>query len=141
MKIKQRSAGVVVIRKANEDCRYLLLRAYHYWDFPKGVVQPGERPVEAARREVREETGLTELDFCWGYECYETLPYGRGKVAYYYLALALEGDVSLGISPELGRPEHHEFRWVTYQEGYPLLGERVRKVLDWARQVSGCGAG
>ncbi|WP_041354755.1 bis(5'-nucleosyl)-tetraphosphatase [Nitrosococcus halophilus] len=138
MKIKQHSAGVVVIRKTDGGCRYLLLRAYHYWDFPKGLVQPGEEPLTAACREVEEETGLTQLEFCWGYEHYETPPYGRGKVAHYYLALAPKGKVSLPVSPELGRPEHHEFRWVTYQEGSQLLGSRLREVLDWARQISGC---
>ncbi|QBQ55665.1 NUDIX domain-containing protein [Nitrosococcus wardiae] len=141
MKIKQHSAGVVVIRKTDEGCRYLLLRAYHYWDFPKGLVRPGEEPLVAACREVEEETGLTQLEFWWGYEHYETVPYGRGKVARYYLALAPKGKVSLPVSLELGRPEHHEFRWVSYQEGFRLLGERLRQVLAWARQISGCDAG
>ena len=36
--------------------RVLLLRVYNYWDCPKGVVEPGEDPLAAARREVREET-------------------------------------------------------------------------------------
>jgi bis(5'-nucleosidyl)-tetraphosphatase len=136
--INQCSAGVVVIRYFDKGCRYLLLRAYHYWDFPKGLVQPGEGPLVAACREVKEEAGLTELEFCWGYAYYETAPYRRGKVARYYLALAPTGEVFLPISSELGRPEHHEFRWVSYWEGCQLLGDRVREVLAWARQLSGC---
>ncbi|KFI22849.1 bis(5'-nucleosyl)-tetraphosphatase [Nitrosococcus oceani] len=141
MKIKQRSAGVVVIRKTVNYCQYLLLRAYHYWDFPKGLVQPGEDPIMAACREVEEETGLTQLQFRWGYQCHETPPYGRGKVAIYYLALASRGEVHLPVSLELGRPEHHEFRWVTYREGHQLLGGRLQEVLNWAQRISDCKAG
>jgi len=51
------SAGVVVVRRAEDGWRVLLLRVYNYWDCPKGVVEPGEDPLAAARREVHEETG------------------------------------------------------------------------------------
>jgi bis(5'-nucleosidyl)-tetraphosphatase len=132
------SAGVVLIRHEPDGCRYLLLRAYRYWDFPKGIVQPGEDPLQAARREVREETGLEELVFRWGEDYRETPPYGRDKVARYYVAQAAHGEVSLPLSVELGRPEHNEFRWTTHSEARMLLAERVKPIVDWARRVSGC---
>ena len=59
------SAGVVVLRRSGEGCLYLLLRAYRYWDFPKGEVGPGEEAIAAARREVLEETGIDDLAFRW----------------------------------------------------------------------------
>ncbi len=86
MKVKTLSAGMVVTHQLNHECRYLLLRAYNYWDFPKGIVEPTEVPFEAARREVEEETSLRNLDFPWGQVFRETEPYGAGKVARYYLA-------------------------------------------------------
>lgn len=135
------SAGVIVIRRAGGECRYLVLRAYRYWDFPKGVVMPGEDPLRAACREVREETCIGDLDFRWGYGYQETAPYGRGKIARYYLAETRQLDVCLPISPELGRPEHHEFRWVSYGEARALLSARVAAILDWAHRLSGCDTG
>ncbi len=129
------SAGVVVVRQMAGVPHYLLLRVFRYWDFPKGEVEPGEEPLEAAVREVAEETGLADLSFPWGRDYIETPPYGaQGKVARYYLARSEHGEVSLPVNPQLGHPEHHEFRWLTYAEARSRLNERLRAVLDWARR-------
>lgn len=134
MKVKVLSAGVIPVRWDQGRWLYLMLRAYQYWDFPKGRTEAGETPLEAARREVREETGLESLDFRWGYGFIETGPYGRGKLARYYIAQTEERNVVMGISPELGRPEHHEFRWLDYDTAYSLSAPRVRRVLQWSRR-------
>jgi bis(5'-nucleosidyl)-tetraphosphatase len=132
--IKTRSAGIVPVRLGSTGPEYLLLRAYAYWDFPKGEVAPGEAPLATARRELLEETGLGCVEMRWGQDFVETPVYGRGKVARYYLAAVDHGDVVLGVSPELGRPEHHEYRWLDYDEALPLLNERVAEVLRWAHR-------
>jgi bis(5'-nucleosidyl)-tetraphosphatase len=129
------SAGVIVVRREVDSWRYLLLRLYTYWDFPKGIVEAGEDPLQSARREVEEETGLEELMFSWGYDYRETPPYGPGKVARYYVALTRQVKVVLPVSPELGRPEHREFRWVSYEEAQRLLSPRVGPILDWAHAL------
>jgi bis(5'-nucleosidyl)-tetraphosphatase len=131
------SAGVIIVRRFDDEWRYLVLRVYSYWDFPKGEVEPGEEPLVAATREVGEETTLKDLRFRWGDEFRETPPYRRGKVARYYLAESLSGDVVLPISEELGRPEHHEFRWLDYGRTRALLAERVKPILDWAQDRLG----
>lgn len=130
------SCGVVITRDINDERHFLLLRAYQYWDFPKGMAERGETPMEAALREVEEETGLTQLLFHWGHYYYETPPYGRvRKVAHYYVAEAPEGEVYLPINEELGRPEHEEFCWVNLAEAKSLVSPRVSMVLDWAEHV------
>lgn len=126
------SAGVVVVRQTQDTWMYLLLRAYDYWDFPKGIVEPGEDPLTAAIRETEEETTLTRLDFRWGHAFIETEPYGKNKVARYYVAESKEGEVNLPISAELGHPEHDEYRWLEYDSARLLLVPRVQTVLDWA---------
>ena len=127
------SAGVVVVRKADDDWRVLLLRAYNYWDCPKGEVESGEDPLATARREVREETAIEDLEFRWGEKFVETPPYSKNKVARYYLAATATADVKLPISPELGRAEHHEWRWLSFEEASGLTVPRVRAVIEWAR--------
>ena len=129
------SAGFVLVRRHEGQWRYLLLRAYNYWDFPKGLVEAGETPFEAARREVTEETGIEELSFPWGEVFIETEPYSRGKVARYYLAQTSQVTVRMSVNPQLHRPEHHESRWLSYSEARALLVPRVAKVLDWAHGI------
>jgi bis(5'-nucleosidyl)-tetraphosphatase len=126
------SAGVVVIHRSGDHYDYLLLRAYNYWDFPKGVVEGSESPLAAAVREVEEETTLTGLRFRWGDVYRETHPYNQGrKIARYYIAESPGTEVRLLNNPELGRPEHSEFRWVSRAEAWSLLTPRVRAILEW----------
>lgn len=130
-----RAAGAIVFRRTESGVRLLVLRAYKNWDFPKGLVDAGENQLDAAKREIREETGLAEVEFPFGEEHRETVPYSGNKIARYYLAETTEHDIELPVSPELGRPEHHEFRWVTFDEAEELLPPRLAIVLEWARKT------
>ena len=131
------SCGVVIVRRENDDWKTLLLRAYHHWDFPKGARESGEEPLEAAIREVLEETGISDLDFAWDERYMETGPYSRGKTARYYLAETRSVEVVLAPSPDTGEPEHSEWRWVSFDEAHDLTAPRVRNVVRWARQIIG----
>jgi len=129
------SAGIAVVHRSPGVWRFLLLRAYRNWDFPKGLVATGESPLAAAVREVEEETGLTDLAFDWDEEHIDTGPYARGKIARYYLARAKSTDVVLPVSLELGRPEHHEYRWADRDTALHIAGPRVRDVIKWAASI------
>lgn len=131
------SCGAVIVRNTDDGWLTLMLRAYHNWDFPKGICEEGESSMDAAIREIGEETGITDLEFAWGDRSTDTGPYSRGKTARYYLARTDQESVEMGIAPELGRPEHHEFRWVDFDEAYDLSAPRVRLVVQWARQIIG----
>jgi bis(5'-nucleosidyl)-tetraphosphatase len=134
------SAGVAVLRDTPAGRLFLLLRAYSYWDFPKGAVETGETPLQAAIREVREEAGILDLEFHWGEIYRETEPYNRGKVARYYLASTRQEKVTLAANPETGIHEHMEYRWVSYVQAFKLVTPRVRLILDWAN-ASATGQG
>jgi 8-oxo-dGTP pyrophosphatase MutT (NUDIX family) len=129
------SSGVVVVSGAQKSLTFLLLRAYRNWDFPKGLVEAGEEPIDAALREVREETMLDDLTFDWGFEFMETGPYNKGKISRYYIARSLKTQVLLPVNPELGRPEHHEARWVDFAQALIMVSPRLQPVVDWAHAI------
>lgn len=130
--VAPKSAGIVIVRHHGGQWRCLLLRAYRDWDFPKGEIEPGEEPLAAGIREAAEEASVTTLAFDWGHQWCDTAPYSRGKVARYFLARTDDAAVSLGINPALGRPEHHEFRWVPLPEAKSLAAARLHPIIDWA---------
>lgn len=74
----EKSVGAVLFRRHEGKAKYLLL---HYvsghWDFPKGHIEKGETEIETLRREVEEETGITDLKIIPGFV---------GGVHYYYRA-------------------------------------------------------
>ena len=59
----ERAAGYVLFRERGGRREYLLVRNKNgrHWGFPKGRIEAGESPEEAARREVAEEVGIRDL--------------------------------------------------------------------------------
>lgn len=74
---KTQSAGGVVLNALGEVA--LVKNGTDFWGFPKGHIDPGEDEITAARREITEETGLTQLELVrkiGSYVRYRGLPGG-----------------------------------------------------------------
>ncbi|MDE2180312.1 MAG: NUDIX domain-containing protein [candidate division NC10 bacterium] len=106
------SAGVILFRRAPEPHYLLLHYESGHWDFPKGHIEPGEDAQQTARRELKEETGISEVSFLVGYK--QTLRYffrqkgiGIFKIVIYFLAETDQSEVSLSH-------EHIGFDWLPY---------------------------
>lgn len=121
------SAGGVVFRP---NGKVLLLRKEDEgrWCLPKGGVEEGEKPEEAALREIREETGLycnlachlTDIRYQYYWPPDDT---NYDKTVKYYLAEVVGGSVKL----ERG---FDAYRWCTEKEALGLLHyENDRKVV------------
>jgi 8-oxo-dGTP pyrophosphatase MutT (NUDIX family) len=63
MAIRERSAGFVIFHQPKSGKRtYLLLDYGRHWDYPKGHLDNGETDLAAATRELREETGIEQVN-------------------------------------------------------------------------------
>lgn len=125
------SAGAVIFRLQDGQPLFLILH-YHfkgdYWDFPRGNIEKGETPTQAARREIKEETGLTEIDFIEGFKEKTKWFYrweGRTifKQATYFLARA-SGNEKVNLSKE-----HVGFNWLSFGEAMQQLTYNNTKVV------------
>ena len=134
--IRKHSFGIIPIAfEPDGSLVFLILRAYRNWDFPKGEPEANESSLETAKRELAEETGIRDITLAWGAASMETEVYAAGKVAAYYPARVEKRRLTLPVSAELGRPEHDEYRWVSYDEARSLLSPRLIPILDWAREL------
>jgi 8-oxo-dGTP pyrophosphatase MutT (NUDIX family) len=91
-----RSAGGVVASGVGAGLRIAVMRStYNTWVLPKGQIEPGETPEQAAQREIGEEIGLTELEsrghLGWSEHRFEREGVGFCKRVEWFLFTAPEG--------------------------------------------------
>ena len=141
------SAGIVLFRLRDGDTQVLLIkpggpfwrnRDAGIWMIPKGMVEPGEAPIDAALREFEEETGtrLEAVPFPLA-----TIRQAGGKVVE---AFAAEGDLAADAihsiefevewPPRSGQlqhfPEAAEARWMTIGEARAMMLPSQLPLLD-----------
>ena len=101
--ISQVSAGGVAFREAGGAIEIALIRTAEEgrWQLPKGIIDPGETPEQAALREVREEAGITcqvldpiEIIEYWFYGKYDGTRKRYHKKVHFFLMQYLHGDVA-----------------------------------------------
>lgn len=62
--IYEHSAGGIVYKSSKKGIEVLFIKdKNNNWTFPKGLIENGENPQDAARREIAEETGLNGVIF------------------------------------------------------------------------------
>jgi len=108
--------SVLVLRRAEGT------RCTGAWEIVHGRVDPGERPEEAAVREVREETGLA-IARLYNLTCQPFYLHRLSTVqmAVVFVAFVRTDDVTLG-------PEHDQAEWLTPDEAMARL--------SWPRSIS-----
>lgn len=141
------SAGILLFRERDGETQVLLIKPggpfwrgkdAGAWMIPKGIVEPGEAPAEAALREFAEETGVK----------LSAVPFPLAKVRQaggkWVEAFAIEGDLDPAAiasnefecewpprSGQLRRfPEVAEARWMTIREAREMMLPSQLPLLD-----------
>ncbi len=132
---REYSAGVIVYYKEESavDLRkYLLLQWPNgYWDLPKGHLEGSETALQAAERELKEETGLTAV-IIPGFE--QSLHYNFksqgelvSKTVTFFVGRADTMDVTLSY-------EHVGFKWLPFAQAVQQLtyvnAQRIVRLAD-----------
>ncbi len=131
--MEERSAGAVLFR--DEEQRLYLLLHYQakHWDFPKGNIEKGEEELDTVRREVREESGIDDIEFIDGFKMISEYYYKRAnrlihKQVVFYLAKTEQKEVRLSH-------EHIDYAWLPYGEALDRLTfENSKRILQKAEE-------
>jgi 8-oxo-dGTP pyrophosphatase MutT (NUDIX family) len=135
----EKSAGAIIFhRDPGGKIEYLVLKngLTKYWGLPKGWIEKGEDLKTTAMREIKEESGLKNLQILDGFK--ETIRYFlRAKYDYqiksgakkgqaimkfvtYFLAESKDKNVKLSF-------EHEAFEWLEFDEAYERLIKNSHK--------------
>ena len=116
-KIEQ-SRGFILFREENGKILFLLLRyKAGHWDFPRGHIEEGEDELAAAKRELREETSISDINIIQGFSyeySYKFFNNQREKKVLLLLAKTSQKDIILS-------PEHIEFKWLDFENALKLI--------------------
>ncbi|HLD57801.1 MAG TPA: NUDIX domain-containing protein [archaeon] len=113
--ISEKSAGAILFRKEGETRLYLLLNyTGGHWDFPKGNIEQGEKEEETTKREIQEETGISDISFFPGFKEKIRYFYRRegqqvSKEVIYFLAETKIAEVKISW-------EHKGFEWLMFKD-------------------------
>jgi 8-oxo-dGTP pyrophosphatase MutT (NUDIX family) len=131
---REKSCGAVVFRK-NRQVKYLLL---HYeaghWGFMKGEQEKDEREEDTVRRELEEETGITDAKFIGDFTEGVSYFYRRArqtiyKEVTYFLVQVKSSAVNLSY-------EHVGYTWLSYQQAMKKLTfKNAKNVLKKAHEL------
>lgn len=117
---KEKSCGAIVFKKHKDGIKYLLL---HYeaghWDFPKGNQEKNEKEEQTAAREIREETGIGDIEFVDGFREIVKYFYKKGdetiyKEVVFFLVQSATEHVKISF-------EHIGYAWMSYEHAFKKL--------------------
>jgi len=118
--IEERSAGAVLFSETDSGKIFLLLNyPSGHWDFVKGNIEKGETLQLTVVREIREETGITDVEFIGGFEDKIEYHYQRDgdlihKEVVFFLAKTKTVDVKISH-------EHLGFVWLNFDDALKKL--------------------
>lgn len=122
--IRDNSYGIIPVFKKDKEYSFLaVLHKTGHWAFPKGHLIGNETPLDAAKRELYEETDVTDCIIPEGVSFEENYNFEQdgckiNKTVAYFLGFV---DNQETHTPGKFKPEILESKWVSYSEALRLL--------------------
>ena len=133
--IEERSAGAVLFNETKFGKIFLLLNyPSGHWDFVKGNIEDKETLQQTVVREIREETGITDVEFIDGFEDKIEYHYQRDgdlvhKEVIFFLAKTKTVDVKISH-------EHLGFAWLSFNEALKKLTfKNAKNIMDKIKKL------
>jgi len=132
---QETSAGAIIYTVKNGGILFLLVYSAKnsQWGFPKGHIEKGETEIQAAKREIFEETGISELEFAGNFKCtdsYRTkgvLPHTLGSIitknVIYYLCRTQSDFV------DRNNGEIEKCGWFDFESAQKVLKYNAQKLM------------
>lgn len=138
--IKEKSFGVIPFRKINGQIEFLLIKHIAgYWGFPKGHPEKGESEIETARRELKEETGITKVSLMADIDLtdFYKFEYNKkaiSKVVRYFLGFAHNSENRIVLNEEAT-----DYVWANHDKALGIIIFRGLKNIinqshDWLQK-------
>jgi len=127
-----KAAGIIIYKIQDGQVKFLGLKALPIfqkrsngiYDIPKGQRDPGERPIDCAKRECYEESNLSPHNLLAGpFKC---------EGVWYWIAESNETPM-LKNNPKTNLPEHLDWAWLSPDEMIKNCLDYLTKSISWAR--------
>lgn len=138
----ERSAGIIIFRNTPQGREYLVVHASgtgegtirpDFWDFPKGILEKGEKGIDAAIREAKEEVGIGYFSFAEGFKAtvrYFTRREGKSIPKFVAMFLAEVKDDKVKLSWE-----HDKYEWLSFERARERISRpQMKKGLESAEE-------
>jgi len=136
----EKSVGAIIFCNVNSKIQFLLIKYRSgHWEFPRGRVEDDETEYETMKREIKEETNISQLQIIEGLRESMSFSYKAhgqelinrkrdGNCMYvhkrvvFYLAQTLNKEVIISH-------EHQQFRWLEFDDAYEKLTFQNAKLV------------
>jgi 8-oxo-dGTP pyrophosphatase MutT (NUDIX family) len=140
------AGGIVFRRDAGGLLHFLLIRdSYDNWGFPKGHLEDGESPADAALRETAEETGLGDLRLHGPIRIIDWYFRFRGrfihKYCHFFLFESVDGEPVPQADEGITACAWHTLEGALAALSYENARGVLRRGGDMARTLVAAGAG
>ena len=134
---KHHSIGIILFFRFPRKIKFLLLKQHQgHWGFPKGHVEKGEKYLDTAIRELKEETGIKKIKLIKNkilLRDFYSYNNGKNKIIKtvdYFIAESLVDNV------KIDNKEIINFKWVTFEKGTDRLTfSKSKRILKSANKI------